>query len=999
MGYDRRSFLSAVGAAPVFLSVENVRGTPRDLRSISYGQTRTGEIDASDPSGYRGNYEPVTFEGEAGDEVTITMTSDDDPYLVLLDPNGDQVARNDDDWDLGDFDSRIEEHELGMSGEYTIVATSFDYDARFSYELTLERVGQGGGGGSDLRSISYGQTLSGEIDESDPDGYRGHYEPVTFEGDAGDVVTITMTSGDDPYLQLLDPNGTRVAHNDDHRDLDDWNARIERYELRESGEYTIVATSFSSYDTFPYELSLERVETGGGGGSGTDLRSIAYGQTRSGEIDWDDPTGYRGNYEPVTFEGEAGDEVTITMTSDGDPYLQLLDPSGDLVAENDDDWDLGDYDSRIEGHELAASGEYTIVATSFDSDASLTYELSLERVETGGGGGGGGGSDLRSISYGQTLSGEIDDGDPTGYRGDYEPVTFEGDAGDVVTITMTSDDDPYLQLLDPSGDLVAENDDDWDLGDFDSRIEDQELAESGEYTIVATSYSDDATFEYELTLERVERGGSGGGGGGSGLRSIAYGQTRTGRIDDGDPTGYRGHYEPVTFEGSAGDVVTITMTSDDDPYLILVDPNGEQVAYNDDDWDLGDYDSRIERYELETSGEYTIVATSFSDRDTFEYELSLERIAVGDGGGDTGGTTGETHQLDIRHPVADRGVSMVDVRVYHVSADPGYSGSDSVSASNVELITRTTTDDSGAAEFDGDAGGESIARDELDEYRSAYDGAILVTAVADDTGFLTPGTWFTSFLMEPATFFSQETVGRAYRLSDEMLLPARTTADMQGAVSIWRTVTADGSSRLRTEIARSDEPQFGAGAATVGAGTMSIEVPESVYVDYDDRRTLTPTGDDVRYDIASFAAAGTPDIPMFAGFGVDEYDAVTNAQVEANRENSETLEMIFGNIPVTGFFVSAYGIADFLSGEEEIVASLGDADDLGQNSHDTVTSVTWNTLPFTVAFDVPVEFESEDTTPQEFGFHGLWNRGPMTGGKNSFDFRFGLGPVTEDRDI
>jgi len=110
----------------------------------------------------------------------------------------------------------------------------------------------------DLRGIDYGETREGAIDSGDPesDTYRGNYEPVTFEGSAGENVTIDMTSEDDTYLILLGPDGTIVAENDDYDSLD---SRVEA-SLPSDGTYTIVATSFSPRATFPYELTLERTE-------------------------------------------------------------------------------------------------------------------------------------------------------------------------------------------------------------------------------------------------------------------------------------------------------------------------------------------------------------------------------------------------------------------------------------------------------------------------------------------------------------------------------------------------------------------------------------------------------------------------------------------------------------------------------------------------------------------------------------------------------------------
>jgi hypothetical protein len=107
---------------------------------------------------------------------------------------------------------------------------------------------------------------------------------------------------------------------------------------------------------------------------GADLRSISYGETGYGTVDTHDPSGYRGYYEPVTFSGDAGDEVTISMHSGGgDTYLLLVGPSGNVIAENDD---YSGYDSRVIVT-LPESGQYTIIATSFDSAATFDYSLSV----------------------------------------------------------------------------------------------------------------------------------------------------------------------------------------------------------------------------------------------------------------------------------------------------------------------------------------------------------------------------------------------------------------------------------------------------------------------------------------------------------------------------------------------------------------------------------------------------------------------------------------------
>lgn len=506
----------------------------------------------------------------------------------------------------------------------TAVASS-GYEHRQEQEVT-----------PDPREIELGAAVTAEIDEDDPqsDEYRGYHDPITFDGEEGQAVTIRMDAAyrhhpgpygperptddgeeqmADPYLLLVGPDGDVIARNDDTDHS--LNAAIQGIVLPDDGEYTIVATSYGDEQTFQYRLdtSVENEDS-----AGTDLRSIDLNSSAVGEIDKADPydRDRRGFHEPVTFEGSAGQTVRVEMGSrPGDTYLMLLDPSGNVIAENDDSFGLN---STIERVTLPEDGEYTIVATSFSEQDRFTYELSVNVI--GSGDPVAGGADLRDIAIGETASGQIDTGDPNAQflRGYYEPVTFRGRAGQSVTIDMESErGDTFLMLYGPEGDRIASND---DYEGLNSHIE-AELPEHGEYTIIATSFGEEDTFSYELTLSE---GGSGGvDANATDLRSIEYGETADGTIDEGDPQSrvYRGWYEPVTFQGSAGDEISVDMTSEDDTYLILLAPNGTVLAENDDYRGL---DSHVEA-DLAVDGQYTIIATSYDARATFDYELTLER--------------------------------------------------------------------------------------------------------------------------------------------------------------------------------------------------------------------------------------------------------------------------------------------------------------------------------------------------------------------------------------
>ena len=107
---------------------------------------------------------------------------------------------------------------------------------------------------------------------------------------------------------------------------------------------------------------------------------FGYGSTREFKIelgDGRDPV-YDGFAKPVRFDASAGDEVTITQTSDlFDTFLVLEGPDGSVVAKNDDGKEIG-LDSRIKTR-LRKSGEYTIWAGSLMGNVAGPFTLSLER--------------------------------------------------------------------------------------------------------------------------------------------------------------------------------------------------------------------------------------------------------------------------------------------------------------------------------------------------------------------------------------------------------------------------------------------------------------------------------------------------------------------------------------------------------------------------------------------------------------------------------------------
>ena len=152
-------------------------GRPCTATPISAGQTLNGSLAASDcaplaldsTAFYTDRY---TFSGTAGQLVTILLTSSDfDPYLYLIGPDG-SVLVEDDDGGAG-LNSRIPAGSgsfiLPATGNYTIEVTSFDDGQTGNYTLSLNAVTCAYALSSTSRSVGAGGA-SGSVTVTAPGG-------------------------------------------------------------------------------------------------------------------------------------------------------------------------------------------------------------------------------------------------------------------------------------------------------------------------------------------------------------------------------------------------------------------------------------------------------------------------------------------------------------------------------------------------------------------------------------------------------------------------------------------------------------------------------------------------------------------------------------------------------------------------------------------------------------------------------------------------------------
>ena len=283
-----------------------------------------------------------TFEGEAGDVVSLTLSSRRfDSYLTLETAEGVEVASNDDSG--GSLDAAIENVALPETGTYTVIVTSANGTGTGNFVLNLTYSG--------IDSIEYGESVQGEISETVPsNSYR-------FEGTAGDVIIISMTSNQfDTFLTLS--NGSYDLFSDDDGG-EGTNSLIIGYVLPDTGTYFINARGYSNFSFGQYTLQVNRVE----------VVPIEVNTTIEAELD--------GSVLMYSFDAAIGDTLDVDVVGhDGlDTSLTLNDPGGYVIYTDDDSGN--DLNPEIHDRVLEAEGTHTLLVQPVDSNAVGSYSLTV----------------------------------------------------------------------------------------------------------------------------------------------------------------------------------------------------------------------------------------------------------------------------------------------------------------------------------------------------------------------------------------------------------------------------------------------------------------------------------------------------------------------------------------------------------------------------------------------------------------------------------------------
>jgi hypothetical protein len=330
-------------------------------------------------------------------------------------------------------------------------------------------------------------------------------------------------------------------------------------------------------------------------------RTITVGRSVSDSLSDADPA-LRSRHAPYhvwTLAGRRGRRLLLDLTSsDFDAYLVVRDAEGAMVGSDDDS---GEGQNARLHVVLPRDGTYLIIVTGFGEAARGRYTLAVSGWEPPDAPPPGRAATIR---VGETKDGVLEPGDEVSGDGPYQDHwSFDAAAGARLRVEMRSADlDSYLTVLAPDGRVLGSDDD--GLGGRDAALSFRAVA-AGHYTALASSYGEEPVAgAYRLTLAEdrgdfVEPGAA---------TSIAMGESREGRLEQGDLRGQRGMEDHWTFTGHAGDGVRIDATSTAfDTYLVLL-KDGVAVDSNDDGGE--GQNARIITVLPET-GTYTAVVSAY----------------------------------------------------------------------------------------------------------------------------------------------------------------------------------------------------------------------------------------------------------------------------------------------------------------------------------------------------------------------------------------------------
>ncbi len=608
-----------------------------NTRALACGDSLAGTLsEASCTEGPQGpGYyaEQFTFIGASGSTFWLNANWDFDGYLILKNPGGKVVAENDN--YTGASNSHIE-HTLQDSGTYTIWATSYQPATMGAYDIGLDcNRAEGPDLMVDTPVLQADLLLPGQSIDLSAVLHNAGDQP-------SDSTTIHYVLSSDAQIDASDAE----IGSDGAPGLAAGASSTRKTALIApvtAGDYWIGACADQVADESAVSNNCSaglQVEVKAQ--PNCTHRVLACGQSLSGTLNSQDctrsPRGTGFLAEAMEIDATSGTALVADVSWTGiDGYLMLEDPSGAIVASNDDAGDL--LHSRIE-YAAQEDGTYRLWTTSQQRATSGLYSLDLTCGSTPE-------PDLVASAVSLSTS-EVNVTDNINMA-----ATVYNDGGstsDASTVHFMLSSDEEISLDDaviasqslaaiPAGssldatvsvDVPGQAGNYW-LGICVDTVAGETLTSNNCSGVDEAESTSSTQADHPNTKNGPRWSGDAGTlievstGAACTSSAMSCGQNRSGTLGendcDGSPRG-TGYFSDIySFSGNAGDSVSLSVDWNGvDGYLYLEDPTGQVVGENDDFQD-SDH-SRIEHV-LEQSGTYHVWPAAHTQGQGGDYELNL----------------------------------------------------------------------------------------------------------------------------------------------------------------------------------------------------------------------------------------------------------------------------------------------------------------------------------------------------------------------------------------
>ena len=458
------------------LRVSTLQGVLGEATTIGVDEERTGSLtgDLIHPESGR-PIEVWKLSGEVGTTVYVDLVANSfDSYLYAMGEEMDELTAD----DHGESSHARLELTIPISGEVTLLASAYDADGRGDYQLRVSTL-QGVLGEATTIGVDEERTGSLTGDLIHPESGRP-IEVWKLSGEVGTMVYVDLVANSfDSYLYAM-VEGMDELTADDHGESS--HARLE-LTIPIGGEVTLLASAYDADGRGDYQLRVSTLQ-----GVLGEATTIGVDEERTGSLTGDliHPESGR-PIEVWKLSGEVGTTVYVDLVANSfDSYLYAMGEEMDELTADDH----GESSHARLELTIPISGEVTLLASAYDADGRGDYQL---RVSTDpqpwvqfidSDGLHGLGQPVAGLFLGSELFGNPKDDDDVISHGYAQVFTYEGTAGEEVSLELVSEEfDSYLYLIGPANGVVSDDD---GADGLNSRIQ-ITLPESGTYRIVASS--------------------------------------------------------------------------------------------------------------------------------------------------------------------------------------------------------------------------------------------------------------------------------------------------------------------------------------------------------------------------------------------------------------------------------------------------------------------------------------------------------------------------------